>query len=126
MQGARLCRPDQPQHFAFFHPLRLVQRTQPRSGPPPLRGRRRISAEFLQCRAARDRLGQALGEFIGLVVHTFLFVWLFVLFSNSDVQGLMTEPTTGSYETVRSRRSKACSLPSNPRMEKDGLSPPPP
>jgi hypothetical protein len=33
-------------------------------------------AEFLQCRAARDRLGQALGEFIELVVHVFPFVWL--------------------------------------------------
>jgi hypothetical protein len=28
-------------------------------------------AEFLQRRAARDRLGQVLGEFIELIVHTF-------------------------------------------------------
>src|SRR6266404_3500541 len=31
-------------------------------------------AEFLQCRAARDGLGQAPGEFIELVVHTFPFI----------------------------------------------------
>src|SRR5437867_1161335 len=41
-------------------------------------------AEFLQRRAPRDRLGQALGEFIELVVHTCSFrsccLWLFGLF----------------------------------------------
>jgi hypothetical protein len=31
-------------------------------------------AEFLQCRAARDRLGQAFGEFIELVVHVLVFI----------------------------------------------------
>src|SRR5439155_17732305 len=40
-------------------------------------------AEFLQRRAPRDRLGQALGEFIELVVHTCSFrsccLWLFGL-----------------------------------------------
>jgi len=35
-------------------------------------------AEFLQRRASRDRLGEALGEFIELVVHTFPFAFVFV------------------------------------------------
>jgi len=35
-------------------------------------------AEFLQSRAACDRLGQALGEFIEFVVHSLNFVALFV------------------------------------------------
>src|SRR5205814_5126668 len=39
-------------------------------------------AEFLQRRAAGDRLGQVLGEFIELVVHSFSFrVWLFEVWS---------------------------------------------
>src|SRR5438552_12750875 len=43
----------------------------------PETGQRHASeadAEFLQRRAARDRLGHALGEFIELVVHNFPFV----------------------------------------------------
>jgi hypothetical protein len=34
-------------------------------------------AEFLERRAARDRLGQAFGEFIEFVIHTFPFVLWF-------------------------------------------------
>ena len=38
-------------------------------------------AEFLQRRAARDRLGQTLGEFIELVVHNFLSFLLWAAFA---------------------------------------------
>jgi hypothetical protein len=37
----------------------------------------KTDAELLQRRAARDRLGQPLGEFIELVVHVFPFPYRF-------------------------------------------------
>jgi len=36
-------------------------------------------AEFLQCPASRDGLGQALGQFIEFVVHNFPFVLVFLV-----------------------------------------------
>ena len=53
--------------------LRLVR--QPEAGE---RHAGEADAEFLQRRAPRDGLGQALGEFIELVVHTFPFFCLLV------------------------------------------------
>ena len=45
------------------------------------RDTRETEAESLQCRAPRDGLGQAFGQFIKLVVHNFPFVWdLFPVF----------------------------------------------
>ena len=50
----------------------------------PERGQRhshKSDAEFLQRRAPRDGLGQALGQLIEFVVHNFLFIWdLFPVF----------------------------------------------
>ena len=53
--------------------LRLVR--EPEAGQ---RHAGEADAESLQRRAARDRLGQALGEFIEWVVHTYPFVRLFL------------------------------------------------
>src|SRR2546430_14818049 len=55
--------------------LRFVR--QPEAGQ---RHARESDAEFLQRCATRDRLGQALGEFIELIVHVFPFVFVVFLF----------------------------------------------
>jgi hypothetical protein len=60
--------------------LRLV--CQPEAGQ---RHAGETDAEFLQRRAARDRLGQALCEFIESVVHTFPFVCLVGLIGVSEI-----------------------------------------
>jgi len=47
--------------------------------------------EFVQRRAARDRLCQALGEFIELVVHSSLFLFFGDLFGETDPVALLAQ-----------------------------------
>jgi len=78
---------------------RLCLACQPEAGQ---RHARETDAKFLQCRAARDRLGQALGEFIEFVVHSFSFVfgrpWFAVAVVHVLVQHGLLPLTTGNPE----------------------------
>jgi hypothetical protein len=57
-------------------PSRFGVVRQPEAGQ---RHAREADAEFLQCRTARDRLGEALGKFIELVGHRFLLLGLLLI-----------------------------------------------
>jgi hypothetical protein len=82
--------------LAPFVRLRLI--CQPEAGQ---RYAREAGTEFLQRRAARDRLSQAFSEFIESVVHTFPFVCWFV-FVLPRITRLSVEHTPG----IQNRESK--------------------
>jgi len=74
------------------------------------RDAREAEAEFLQRSASRDRLGQALGQFIEFVIHNFPFViriLLFALRANPETLRTACKPSHLQAASAVSRRRDA-------------------
>src|ERR1051326_6933973 len=92
---------DGPTWQAIFV-ARLCLVRQPEAGQ---RHAGKADAEFLQRRAARDGLGEVLGEFIEFVVHGFSFIWFvgFVLCLSPVTRRL---PSTSAKSKIADLKSK--------------------